>query len=133
MDRAFEDAGIDRRTVYITNAVKHFKFVRRGKRRIHQTPEAPEIQACRFWLDVEMVRLRPRLVVALGGTAARTLLGRAVTITRERGRPITLPDGQTAFVTVHPSFLLRMPDEEAKAREYRAFVADLRKVAELAR
>jgi probable DNA metabolism protein len=133
MDRALEDAGIDRRTVYVTNAVKHFKFVPRGKRRIHQTPEAPEIQACRFWLDVELVRLQPKLVVALGGTAARTLLGRAVTITRERGRPIKLPDGQTAFVTVHPSFLLRVPDEDAKAREYRAFVADLRKVAELVR
>jgi probable DNA metabolism protein len=133
MDRALEEAGIDRRTVYVTNAVKHFKFVPRGKRRIHQTPEAPEIQACRFWLDVELVRLRPKLVVALGGTAARTLLGRAVTITRERGRPITLPDGQTAFVTVHPSFLLRVPDEDTKAREYRAFVADLRKVAELVR
>ena len=78
-------------------------------------------------------RLRPHLVVALGGTAARTLLGRAVTITRERGRPIKLSDGRTAFVTVHPSFLLRVPDEEAKAREYRAFVADLRKVAELVR
>jgi uracil-DNA glycosylase len=132
MDRAMEEAGIDRRTVYITNAVKHFKFAPRGKRRIHQTPEAPEIQACRFWLDVELVRLRPKLVVAMGGTAARALLGRAVTITRERGRPIELPDGQTAFVTVHPSFLLRVPDEDAKAREYRAFVADLRTVLELA-
>jgi uracil-DNA glycosylase len=131
MDRAMEEAGIDRRTVYITNAVKHFKFEPRGKRRIHQTPEAPEIQACRFWLDVELVRLRPKLVVAMGGTAARALLGRAVTITRERGRPIELPDGQMAFVTVHPSFLLRVPDEDAKAREYRAFVADLRKVVEL--
>ena len=88
-----EEAGIDRRTIYITNAVKHFKFEPRGKRRIHKTPEAPEIQACRFWLDVEMVRLRPKLVVAMGGTAARALLGRAVTITRERGRPIELPDG----------------------------------------
>jgi DNA polymerase len=131
MDRAMEEAGIDRRTIYITNAVKHFKFEPRGKRRIHKTPESPEIQACRFWLDVELVRLRPRLVVAMGGTAARALLGRAVTITRERGRPIELPDGQAAFVTVHPSFLLRVPDEDAKAREYRAFVADLRKVAEL--
>jgi DNA polymerase len=131
MDRAMEEAGIDRRTVYITNAVKHFKFEPRGKRRIHKTPETPEIQACRFWLDVELVRLRPKLVVAMGGTAARALLGRAVTITRERGRPIGLPDGETAFVTVHPSFLLRVPDEAAKAREYRAFVADLRKVAEL--
>lgn len=131
MDRAMEDAGIDRRTVYITNAVKHFKFTPRGKRRIHQTPETPEIQACRFWLDVERVRLRPKLVVAMGGTAARVLLGRTVTIGRERGKPIELPDGQTGFVTVHPSFLLRVPDEDAKAREYRAFVADLRKVLEL--
>jgi DNA polymerase len=131
MDRAMEEAGIDRRTIYITNAVKHFKFTPRGKRRIHQTPEAPEIQACRFWLDVELVRLRPKLVVAMGGTAARALLGRAVTITHERGRPLELPDGQTGFVTVHPSFLLRVPDEDAKAREYRAFVADLRKIAEL--
>jgi uracil-DNA glycosylase len=132
MDRAMEEAGIDRRTIYITNAVKHFKFEPRGKRRIHKTPEMPEIQACRFWLDVELVRLRPKLVVAMGGTAARALLGRAVTITRERGRPIELSDGQRAFVTVHPSFLLRVPDEEAKQREYQAFVADLRKVAELA-
>jgi probable DNA metabolism protein len=131
MDRAMEEAGIDRRTVYVTNAVKHFKFVPRGKRRIHQTPESPEIQACRFWLDVERVRLRPKLVVAMGGSAARALLGRAVTITRERGRVIELPDGQAAFVTVHPSFLLRVPDEDAKAREYRAFVADLRRVAEV--
>ncbi len=131
MDRAMEEAGIDRRTVYITNAVKHFKFVPRGKRRIHQPPETPEIQACRFWLDVERVRLRPKLVVAMGVTAARAVLGRAVTITRERGKPIDLPDGQTVFVTVHPSFLLRVPDEDAKAREYRAFIADLRKVAEL--
>ena len=131
MDRAMEEAGIDRRSVYITNAVKHFKFEPRGKRRIHKTPEAPEIQACRFWLDVELVRLKPKLVVAMGGTAARALLGRAVTITRERGRPIEMADGQTAFVTVHPSFLLRVPDEDAKAREYRAFVADLKKIAEL--
>ena len=131
MDRAMEEAGIDRRTIYITNAVKHFKFEPRGKRRIHKTPEAPEIQACRFWLDVEIVRLRPKLVVAMGGTAARAVLGRAVTITRERGRPIELPDGQMVFVTVHPSYLLRVPDEDAKAREYRAFVADLRKIAEL--
>jgi DNA polymerase len=131
MDRAMEEAGLDRRTVYITNAVKHFKFEPRGKRRIHKTPETPEIRACRFWLDVELVRLQPKLVVAMGGTAARAVLGRAVTITRERGRPIELADGQAAFVTVHPSFLLRLPDEEAKAREYRAFVADLRKILEL--
>jgi DNA polymerase len=131
MDRAMEEAGVDRRTIYITNAVKHFKFEPRGKRRIHKTPEAPEIQACRFWLDVELVRLRPKLVVAMGGTAARAVLGRTVTIGRERGRPIEGPDGQAVFVTVHPSFLLRVPDADAKAREYRAFVDDLRKVLEL--
>ncbi len=131
MDRAMEEAGVDRRSIYITNAVKHFKFEPRGKRRIHKTPEAPEIQACRFWLDVELVRLRPKLVVAMGGTAARAVLGRAVTIGRERGRPIEGPDGQAVFVTVHPSFLLRVPDEDAKAREYRAFVDDLRKVMAL--
>jgi len=131
MDRAMEEAGIDRRTVYITNAVKHFKFEPRGKRRLHKTPETPEIQACRFWLDVELVRLRPKLVVAMGSTAARAVLGRVITITRERGKPIAMPDGQQVFVTVHPSFLLRVPDEDAKMREYRAFVADMRKVAEL--
>jgi uracil-DNA glycosylase len=131
MDRALEEAGIDRRIVYITNAVKHFKFTPRGKRRIHQTPEAPEIQACRFWLDVEQVQLRPKLMVLMGGTAARAVTGRQVTITRERGRPFKLDDGQLAFVTVHPSFLLRVPDEDAKAREYRAFVKDLEAVRKL--
>jgi uracil-DNA glycosylase len=133
LDRALEAAGIDRRAVWISNAVKHFKFIERGRRRLHQTPQAPEIEACRFWLDVERVRLRPRLLVLLGATAARTLLGRPVTIGRERGRPLRLPDGATALVTVHPSFLLRVPDEAARAREYAAFVADLRTVAELAR
>ena len=131
MDRAMEEAGIDRRTIYITNAVKHFKFSPRGKRRIHQTPEAPEIQACRFWLDVERVQVRPKLLVLMGGTAARAVTGRPETITRERGRPFRLEDGQMAFVTVHPSFLLRVPDEDAKAREYRAFVQDLATVRTL--
>ena len=93
MDRAMEEAGIDRRIVYVTNAVKHFKFTPRGKRRIHQTPEAPEIQACGFWLDVERVHVRPRLLILMGATAARAVLGRAVTIGRERGRPF-LPGGR---------------------------------------
>jgi probable DNA metabolism protein len=131
MDRAMEEAGIDRRTVYVTNAVKHFKFTPRGKRRIHQTPEVPEIHACSFWLDVERVHVRPRLLVLMGGSAARAVLGRPVTISRERGRPIQMPDGQTVFVTVHPSFLLRVPDEAAKAREYAAFVRDLTAIREL--
>ncbi len=129
LDRALLEAGVDRRAAYVTNAVKHFKFVPRGKRRLHQTPEAPEIEACRFWLDVERVRLRPALIVLLGATAARAVLGRPVTIGRERGRPIRLSDTETAFVTVHPSFLLRVPDEAARQREYQAFVRDLRQVA----
>ena len=128
MDRALEEAGIDRRTIYITNAVKHFKFVQRGKRRIHQTPEVPEITACGFWLDVERAHLRPRLIVLMGASAARAVLGRAVTISRERGQPISMADGQTVFVTIHPSYLLRLPDKAAKAREYEAFVRDLRTI-----
>lgn len=132
LDRALEEAGIDRRRIYITNAVKHFKFTPRGTRRIHQTPEAPEIQTCRFWLDVERMRLRPKVTILMGGTAARAVLGRPVTIGRERGRPFALPDGAQGFITVHPSFLLRVPDEETKAREYERFVADLREAARLA-
>lgn len=128
MDRAMEEAGIDRRAVYVTNAVKHFKFTLRGKRRIHQTPEVPEIQACGGWLSTERDHIRPRLLVLMGGSAARAVMGRAVTISRERGRPIQLPDGQTAFVTVHPSYLLRLPDAAAKAREYKAFVRDLQSI-----
>ncbi|MBV9250696.1 MAG: UdgX family uracil-DNA binding protein [Acetobacteraceae bacterium] len=131
LDRALEEAGIDRRAVYVTNAVKHFKFTLRGKRRIHQTPDTTEIVACRFWLDVERVQLQPKLLVLMGGSAARAVLNRAVTIGRERGRPIKTDDGQTVFVTVHPSFLLRVPDSDAKAREYRAFVRDLEAVRKM--
>jgi probable DNA metabolism protein len=131
MDRAMEEAGIDRRGAYVTNAVKHFKFMQRGKRRIHQTPEVPEIQACNFWLDQERAHVRPRLLVLMGGSAARAVLGRAVTISRERGRPIRMADGQAVFVTVHPSYLLRIPDAAAKAREYEAFVRDLKSIREL--
>jgi uracil-DNA glycosylase len=125
MDRGMEEAGIDRRLVYVTNAVKHFKFEPRGRRRIHQTPDVPEIQACGFWLDVERVHVRPRLLVLMGASAARAILGRAVTISRERGRVFAMADGQRVFVTVHPSFLLRIPDETAKANAYEAFVRDL--------
>lgn len=131
LDRALEEAGIDRRSVYVSNAVKHFKFTPRGKRRIHQPPDAGEIATCRFWLDVERVRLQPKLLVLMGGSAARAVLNRQVTITRERGRPIKMEDGQMAFVTVHPSYLLRIPDAESKAREYRRFVQDLEAVRKL--
>ncbi len=131
LDHAMEEAGIDRRTIYITNAVKHFKFTPRGKRRIHQSPDAGEIQVCRFWLDVERVQVSPRLLVLMGGSGARAVLGRPVTVTRERGRPFTLEDGQTAFITVHPSYLLRIPDPAGKEREYRAFVNDLKAIKAL--
>lgn len=131
MDRAMEEAGIDRRMIYITNAVKHFKFTSRGRRRIHQTPEVPEIQACGFWLDVERSVLKPRLIVLMGASAARAVLGRPVGVGRERGRPIRMDNGQTVFITVHPSFLLRLPDAAAKAREYANFVRDLRAVRAL--
>ena len=131
LDRALEEAGVDRRTVYVTNAVKHFQFVPRGKRRIHAKPDSVEIVACQHWLDIERDVIRPALIVLLGATAARAVLGRMVTISRERGERIPLDARSDAFVTVHPSYLLRLPDEDSKAREYRAFVADLRKAAKL--
>ncbi len=136
LDRAMAEAGLDRQAVYMTNSVKHFKFVPRGKRRIHEKPGTGEINACRFWLDLERAEVKPALTVMLGVTAARAVLGRAVTISRERSQPMPLPDGNggntTGFITVHPSYLLRLPDEDSKAREYAAFVEDLRRVAELA-
>nr|WP_321984647.1 UdgX family uracil-DNA binding protein [uncultured Lichenicoccus sp.] len=131
LDRAISEAGIDRQAVYVTNAVKHFKFEPRGKRRIHQKPDQSEITACGPWLAEERRLVRPALLLMLGATAARAVLGRAVTISRERGRPIPLEGNTHGFVTVHPSYLLRLPDEEAKQREYAAFVADLRHAQEL--
>ena len=129
-DRALVEATIDRNRVYVTNAVKHFKFEPRGKRRIHQKPNNNEIEACRWWLDHELALIKPQLTVALGATAARALTGRDTTISRSRGRLMTLRDGVEGFITVHPSFLLRLPDETAKAHEYQRFVADLKLVAQ---
>ena len=125
LDRALAQAGIERASVYVTNAVKHFKFEPRGKRRIHATPDRTEIQVCRFWLDQERDLIKPAVTILLGASAARAVLGRAVTISRERGRPIPLAGGQV-MVTTHPSYLLRLPDEESKQREYLAMVEDLR-------
>ena len=125
LDRALAEAGIPRPEVYVTNAVKHFKFEPRGKFRLHKTPDTPEILACRWWLETERALVRPRLTVALGASAAQALLGRRVTIGRERGRPEELPQGGALWITVHPSYLLRLPDEAAKTREYGKFVADL--------
>jgi uracil-DNA glycosylase family protein len=127
-DKALEEAGIDRSDTYVTNAVKHFKFERRGRRRIHQKPEGTEIEACRWWIEQERVLIRPTLTVALGATAARSLLGKVVTITSTRGRPQELYDGGECWVTVHPSFLLRIPEADRKRDEYARFVQDLARV-----
>ena len=126
LDRALEEAGIDRRKVYVTNAVKHFKFVPRGKIRLHQKPNTPEIKACRQWYERELAAIKPDLVVAMGATAAQSVFGKITPINKNRGRPIDLDDGTRALVTVHPSYLLRLPDADAKAREYRRFVEDLK-------
>jgi len=129
LDRALAEAGIDRRRVYVTNAVKHFKFQLRGKRRLHKKPTADEIDRCRWWLDRELELIAPRLAVALGVTAARGLFGRPVTISSLRGEFVALRAGMEAFVTVHPSSVLRQPDEAARQREYQKFVSDMRAVA----
>ena len=131
LDRALAAAGIDRGRLYVTNAVKHFKFSLRGKRRMHQTPGGYEIEHCRWWLDQELALIRPRLTVALGATAARSLLGRQVSVMRERGRVTAFRDAAPGLITIHPSFLLRLPDAAAREREHQRFVADLRQVGEL--
>jgi DNA polymerase len=134
LDRALEEAGIDRRTVYVTNAVKHFKFVPRGKIRLHQKPNTPEIRACRPWYERELAAIKPELVVAMGATAAQSVFGKITPINKNRGRLIDLDgDGTQALVTVHPSYLLRLPDADAKAREYQRFVQDLKIAADLLR
>jgi DNA polymerase len=126
LDRAMVEAGIDRKKVYVTNAVKHFKFVARGKIRLHQKPNTEEIRACRQWYERELAAIKPTLVIALGATAAQCVLGKITPINKNRGHLIELPDGMRALVTVHPSYLLRLPDADAKAREYDRFVEDLK-------
>ena len=128
-DAVIEQAGIDRTKTYVTNAVKHFKFEPRGKRRIHSKPNAGEVQACRWWVDHELALIKPDLVVALGATAAQSLLGKAVPITKMRGQTVTREDGLRVFLTVHPSYLLRIPDEASKAAERERFLADMQAVA----
>jgi uracil-DNA glycosylase family protein len=127
-DRALGDAGIDRKRVYVTNAVKHFKFEQRGKRRLHKRPNANEIDACRWWMEHEIAAIAPKLIVALGATAATALAHRAVTITKLRGQIVEFY-GHSGFVTVHPSYLLRIIDRTDAEKEYDRFVADLRKIA----
>ncbi|MBR1122181.1 UdgX family uracil-DNA binding protein [Bradyrhizobium lablabi] len=133
LDRALEEAGIDRTKVYVTNAVKHFKFVPRGKIRLHQKPNTPEIKACRQWYERELASIKPDLVVAMGATAAQSVFGKITPINKSRGRLIETGEGTRALVTVHPSYLLRLPDEHARAREYERFVDDLKIAARFLR
>lgn len=131
LDRALAEAGIDPGRVFVTNVVKHFRHRARGKRRIHQKPDAVHVAACRPWLDAELALVRPRVLVCLGATAAQALVGRHVRVTRDRGRPLDSPLAEHVLATVHPSSLLRAPDETARREAYEAFVADLRVVAAL--
>jgi uracil-DNA glycosylase len=126
LDGALAEAGIDRKRVFVTNAVKHFKHEMRGKRRLHKRPNAHEIDRCRWWQDLERAIVKPAVVVALGATAARSLFGRPTAIGKTRGRRLNLADGTAVFVTVHPSALLRLKNEDDKRRQYRDFVKDLR-------
>jgi uracil-DNA glycosylase len=131
-DAALEKAGIDRSATYVTNAVKHFKFVQRGKKRIHSKPGAGEIEACRWWIEHERELIRPPVAVALGATAAHSLFGKAMAIGKNRGVPLQLADGSECWITVHPSFLLRIPEEDRRREERALFVRDLKLIKERA-
>ncbi len=130
LDKALEAAGIDRSTVFVTNAVKHFKWEPRGKRRIHKKPNTIEITACRPWLDVEIRVVRPQVIVCLGATAAQALLGREFKVSTQRGRPVPSPLAPTVIATVHPSSILRAQDDESRHREMQRFIEDMRVVAQ---
>ena len=131
LDEALIEAGIDRKRVYVTNAVKHFKWRASGKRRLHVRPNSTEVAACRIWLELEIRLIKPAVVVALGATAAQALLGPAFRVTRERGKVVSSPLASRVVATVHPSSILRAPDDESRRAEMRAFVRDLRAVAKL--
>jgi uracil-DNA glycosylase len=129
LDQALRDAGIDREKAFVTGAVKHFKHEMRGKRRLHKRPNNYEIERCKIWLDEERRLVQPSTIVALGVTAARSLTGKTLTINKIRGQAMSMADGTTLFVTMHPSSLLRIPNESDKQKAYRQFVADLKKAA----
>ena len=133
LDRCIREAGLDRARAYVTNAVKHFKWVPRGTRRIHSKPNSMEIAACFPWLEAEIAAVKPRVVVALGATAAQALFGKAFRVTRDRGRLIPSRWAPRALATVHPSSLLRAPDEETRRREIAHFIDDLRRAADALR
>ena len=126
LDRALAEAGVDRAKIYVTNAVKHFKNEPRGKKRLHKRPNRYEVEVCRVWLSQEISLVRPQLILALGVTAAVALAGRPVVLSRERGKVIEFADGQRGMVTVHPSSLLRMPDQAARHAAFAALVKDLK-------
>ena len=133
LDRAIADAGLDRSQIFVTNAVKHFKFEPRGKRRLHKRPNAYEIERCKWWNDIERSLVQPQLVVALGATAARSLMGKTITIAKLRGQVLSLEDGGKLLITIHPSALLRIPDATDKEREYAHLVADLSRCSKILR
>lgn len=129
LDKALEEAGIDRSQTYVTNAVKHFKWRPRGNRRLHQTPRAGEIEACKPWLEAEVRAVEPQALLAMGATAARSLFGTKVKVTQDRGRPLESPLAPVAAVTIHPSALLRLREHDQREAEFAGFVADLEGVA----
>jgi uracil-DNA glycosylase family protein len=129
LDRALEEAGIDRSEAYVTNAVKHFKWKPKGNRRLHQTPRAGEIEACKPWLQAEVEAVKPRALLAMGATAARSLFGTKVKVTKDRGQPLESPLAPVAAVTIHPSAILRLRDHDEREAELAGFVADLEAVA----
>jgi DNA polymerase len=131
LDEALAEAGIDRKRAYLTNAVKHFKWRASGKRRLHERPNAAEVAACRVWLELELRLVKPDIVVALGATAAQALLGPAFRVTKQRGKIVSSPLAPRVVATVHPSSILRAPDDESRKQDMRAFVRDLRIVAKL--
>jgi uracil-DNA glycosylase family protein len=131
LDRALADAGINREEVYVTNAVKHFKFEERGKRRLHKKPGSAEVQACQPWLEAEMQAVKPEIIVCLGATAAQAILGSQFRVTKQRGIPFAHAWAPQVIATVHPSAILRAPDDEQRREEYSQFVADLKKVRAL--
>lgn len=129
LDRALEQAGIDRSKAYLTNAVKHFRWVRRGKRRLHEKPNAHQVRACRPWLEGEVAAVRPRLIVLLGATAAQSVMGPRFLVTRQRGQVMASPFGVPIMATVHPSSILRAGDDASREAAMASFVADLRVAA----
>jgi uracil-DNA glycosylase family protein len=131
LDRALAEIGLDRGSVYVTNAVKHFKNEQRGKRRLHKRPDSREIQACRWWLDLEIDALKPKFVVALGATAAFALMGRTLVLARERGRLLRWSDGRAGLATIHPSAILRMRGEAERREAFSGFAGDLREAVRL--